>query len=261
MPQAAAASTVAAAPPMLTRTTPTGSAISRLVPAVTAARLRTQFASLWRNATFRPSASEMSPMICSNLPGRPANVLCACSETGKRSKPMTRSPRISSASVTARPTKPAAPVTKAAIGSGRFAKQRAPTGDTGRIDSGEDQAFPDHGCDRVVYRNAAFLLQVINQPRRVQIGADHGDGLRGFPCTHRRRVDRLLPRDLRERKIVLKSQMALAPTGDPQCAVVGQNAVLHVVKSGRHEDKLLDFGGGKHLVQRQHGCCRGNSGR
>src|SRR6267378_4936964 len=173
---------------------------------------------------------------------------------------MTRSPRISSASVTARPTKPAAPVTKAAIGSGRFAKQRAPTGDTGGIDSGEDQAFPDHGCDRVVYRNADFLLQLINQPRRVQIGADHGDGLRCFPCNHPRYFDYQLPRDHREQKIVLKSEMALAPTGDPQCAVVRQNAVLHVITIGRHEAELLDLGGGKQLVQRQHGCCRGNSG-
>ena len=79
---------------------------------------------------------------------------------------MTRSPRISSASVTAKPTKPAAPVTKAAIGSGRFAKQLAPTGDTGRIDPGQDQAFPDHGCDRVVYGNADFLLQIFDQPRQ-----------------------------------------------------------------------------------------------
>src|ERR1700687_115273 len=54
--------------------------------------------------------------------------------------------------------------------------------------------------------------------------------------------------------------MALAPTGDPQCAVVRQNAVLHVVKIRRHEAELLDLGGGKHLVQRQHRCCRGNSG-
>src|ERR1700682_4189672 len=261
MPQAAAASTVAAAPPMLTRTTPTGSAISRLVPAVTAARLRTQFASLWRNATFRPSASQMSPRICSNLPGRTANVLCACSEIGSRSKPMTRSPRISSASVTTRPTKPAAPVTKAAIGSGRLAKQRAPTGDTGRVDPGDDQAFPDHGCDRVVDGNADFLLQTVDQRRRIQIGADHGDGLRCFLCHRPRHVDDLLPGDFRERKIVLKSEMALAPTGDPQCAVVGQNPDLHVVEIGRHEAELLDFGGGEHLVQRQHGCCRGNSGR
>src|SRR6266850_2331095 len=260
MPQAAAASTLAAAPLMLTRTTSTGSAISRLVPAVTAARLRTQFASLWRNATFRPSASEMSPMTCSNLPGRLANVLSAWSETGKRSKPMTRSPRVSSASVTAKPIKPAAPVTKAAIRSDRFAKQRAPTTDTGRIDPGDDQAFPDHGCDRVVYRNADFLLEFINQPRRVQIGADHGDGLRCFPCNHPRHVDDLLPGDLRERKVVLKSEMALAPTGDPQRAVVRQNAVLHIVEIGRHEAKLLDLGGSKHLVQRQHRCCRGNSG-
>src|SRR3979409_2117754 len=196
MPQAAAASTVAAAPPMLTRTTPTGSVISRLVPAVTAARLRTRFASLWRNATFRPSASQMSPMTCSNLPGRPANVLFACSGTGQRSKPMTRSPRISSASVTARPTKPASPVTKAAIGSGRFAKQRAPTGDTGRIDPGKDQAFPDHGCDRVVYRHADFLLEVIDQRRRIQISANHGDGLGGTTCNHPRHVDDLLPGDI-----------------------------------------------------------------
>src|ERR1700687_1876342 len=157
----------------------------------------------------------MSPMTCSNLPGRPANVLSACSETGKRSKPMTRSPRVSSASVTARPIKPAAPVTKAAIGSGRFAKQRAPNGDSGRIDPGEDQAFPEHSCDRGVEGNADFLLQTIDQRRRIQIGADHGDGLRCFPCNHPRHVDDLLPRDLRERKIVLKSQMALAPTGDP----------------------------------------------
>src|ERR1700686_2027614 len=163
MPQAAAASTVATAPPMLTRTTPTGSAISRPVPAVTAARLRTQFASLCRNAAFRPSAAEICPMSCSNLPGRLANVLSAWSETGKRSKPVTRSPRVSSASVTAKPIKPAAPVTKAAIGSGRLAKQRAPTADTGRIDPGDDQAFPDHGCDRVVDGNADFLLQTVDQ--------------------------------------------------------------------------------------------------
>src|SRR3981081_2848758 len=110
----------------------------------------------------------MSPMTCSNLPGRPANVLFACSGTGQRSKPTTRSPRISSASVTARPTKPAAPVTKAAIGSGRFAKQRAPTGDTGRIDPRKDQAFPDHGRDRVIDRNADLLLQIVNQPSRIQ---------------------------------------------------------------------------------------------
>src|SRR5882757_7334892 len=101
----------------------------------------------------------MSPLTCSNLPGRPAKVRCACSDTEQRSKPMTRSPRISSASVTAKPTKPAAPVTKAAIGSGRLAKQRAPTGDTGRSDPGDDQAFPDHGCDGVVDGNADFLLQ------------------------------------------------------------------------------------------------------
>src|ERR1700682_3733754 len=246
MPQAAAASTAAATPPMLTRTTPTGSAISRAVPAVTAARLRTHFASLPRNAPFRPSTSDMSPMTCSNLPGRLAKVCCACSETGKRSKPMTRSPRVSSASVTARPIKPAAPVTKAAIGSGRFAKQRAPTGDTGRIDPGEDQAFPDHGCDRVVYRDADFPLQTIDQRRRIQIGADHGDGLRCFPCHHPRHVDDLLPGDLGERKIVLKSEMALAPTGDPQCAVVRQNATLHVVKIGRHEAELLHSCGAKH---------------
>src|SRR6266481_2999302 len=117
----------------------------------------------------------MSPMTCSNLPGRLANVLSAWSETGKRSKPMTRSPRVSSASVTTKPIKPAAPVTKAAIGSGRLTKQRAPTADTGRIGPGDDQAFPDHGCDRVVYRNADFLLQVVNQRRGIQIGADHGD--------------------------------------------------------------------------------------
>src|ERR1700682_641929 len=138
----------------------------------------------------------MPPMPCSTLPGRPANVVSACSETGKRSKPMTRSPRVSSASVTTKPIKPAAPVTKAAIGSGRLAKQLAPTGDTGRIDPGEDQAFPDHGCDRVVYRNADFLLQVITQRRRIQIGADNGDGLRCFPCNHPRHVDDLLPSDL-----------------------------------------------------------------
>src|ERR1700726_714429 len=171
----------------------------------------------------------MSPMICSNLPGRLANVLSAWSETGKRSKPVTRSPRVSSASVTAKPIKPAAPVTKAAIGSGRLLKQRAPTGDTGRIDVGEDQAFPDHGCNGVVDGNADFLLQTIDQRRRIQIGADHGDGLRRFPCNHPRHVDDLLPGDLRERKIVLKSEMTLAATGDPQCAVVGQNAGLHVV--------------------------------
>src|SRR6202171_6856389 len=112
----------------------------------------------------------MPPRFCSTLPGTPANVRSACSEIGERSKPVTRSPRVSSASVTARPIKPAAPVTKAAIGSGRFAKPRAPTGDTGRIDPGEDQAFPDHGCDRVVYRNADLSLQLINQPRRIQIG-------------------------------------------------------------------------------------------
>src|SRR6266404_1629361 len=153
----------------------------------------------------------MSPMTCSNLPGRPANVLFACSGTGQRSKPMTRSPRISSASVTAKPTKPAAPVTKAAIGSGCFAKQLAPTGDTGRIDPGEDQAFPDHGCDRVVYRNADFPLQLIDQRRRIQVGADHGDGLRGLPRNRPRHLDDLLPGYLRERKIVLKSEMALAP--------------------------------------------------
>src|SRR3981189_2044559 len=110
----------------------------------------------------------MSPMTCSNLPGRLANVLSACSETGKRSKPMTRSPRVSSASVTARPTKPAAPVTQAAIGSGRFPEQRGPPGDTGRINACDDQAFPDHGCDGVVDGNADFLLQVSNQRRRIQ---------------------------------------------------------------------------------------------
>src|ERR1700738_943691 len=196
MPQAAAASIVAAGPPTLTRTTPTGSPISRLVPAVTAARLRTQLASLRRNAAFRPSASQMSPMTCSNLPGRPVNVLSACSETGHRSKPMTRSPRGSSASVTAKPIKPAAPVTKAVIGSGPFAKQRAPTGDTGRIDPGDDQAFPDHGRDGVVYGNADLLLQFFDQRRPIQIGADHGDRLRGFPCHHPRHVDDLLPGDL-----------------------------------------------------------------
>src|ERR1700738_3605999 len=160
----------------------------------------------------------MSPMTCSNLPGRPANVRFACSETGKRSKPMTRSPRVSSASVTARPIKPAAPVTNAVIASGRLLKQRAPTGDTGRIDAGEDQAFPDHGCDRVVDGNADFLLQTIDQGRGIQIGADHDDGLRCFPCNHPRHVDDLLPGDLRERKIVLKSEMTLAATGDPQGA-------------------------------------------
>src|ERR1700730_16201332 len=150
----------------------------------------------------------MSPMTCSNLPGRLANVLSACSETGKRSKPVTRSPRISRASVTARPTKPAAPVIKAAIGSGRLAEQRAPTGDTGRIDPGEDQAFPDHGCDRVVNGNADFPLQLIDQRRRIQIGANYGDGLRGFPCNRPRHVDDLLPDHFRKRKIVLNSEMA-----------------------------------------------------
>src|SRR5260370_40186434 len=166
----------------------------------------------------------MSPMTCSNLPGRPANLRFACSETGKRSKPMTRSPRVSSASVTARPIKPAAPVTKAAIGSGRLLKQRAPTGDTGRIDAGEDQAFPDHGCDRVVDGNADLLLQLVNQRRRIQIGADHGDGLRRLLCDRSRHVDALLPGDFGERNIALTPRWALAPAGGPQCAVVRQQS-------------------------------------
>src|SRR5258707_15776761 len=121
---------------------------------------------------------------------------------------MTRSPRASRASVTARPIKPAAPVTKAAIGSGRLAKQRAPPGDTGRIDACDDQALPDQDCDRVVDGNADLLLQLVNQRRRIQIAADHGDGLRCLLCDHSHYVDDLRPADLGERKIVLKSEMA-----------------------------------------------------